>query len=680
MSSNSTSLGIDSLRQVLQLTFESNLNALKQHFPQFYKKFKDYKPEHYGLELDEKGNLNIAANGQFVYDRNPQELSKEQFELFFSAPTRSLYQLNINKDQDTTDMFAHIGLLKKLANLGNDAIEKSASKAKYDAPEFYPIMCVIGVGLGYHLEYMIEHDIGHLHIYEPNTDFFYASLFVVNYTALIQRFTEKNRRLSIVIGIEPENYIEELHRTLVEVGTYQAAMMPVIKHYDSERVNEALRRFWDAATNFYSGFGFVEDEIISINHTTKNIESNLPYVPATLNLSELSNKPVFICGAGPSLDTSIEFLKKHRDNITIFSGGSALPPLHKAGIVPDLHFEIERTEALYDWVSALGDEEYFKQVSLVTMNTVSPKVIGLFGAAYLYLKPNDGGTDLVRQTFGKKTDNVMMLYASNPTVTNAATAFAARTGFKELYFVGMDLGFKDEGYHHSKSSIYYKEDDESFNEKYKEVRGGLKSVEGNFGGEVLTTGVFDWARHSIEYVLRRPQYSDIKAYNCSDGAKIFRAEPTNINDVEITENDGESLAEYLKDHGLYNHFKVEEIKSSLKRSSEKLMVAFDFFADDKFVGVDMSVKDAMNLFQYQFVQAFHLMTKQDLFAGRVLIGSLNYLQSASTGKIYTIRDDAGRRDYIKQVMEIFPEYFSTMKGIYQQDVIEKLELNNVGSK
>jgi hypothetical protein len=103
----------------------------------------------------------------------------------------------------------------------------------------------------------------------------------------------------------------------------------------------------------------------------------------------------------------------------------------------------------------------------------------------------------------------------------------------------------------------------------------------------------------------------------------------------------------------------------------------DFFSDEKFHNVDMSVKDAMNLFQYQFSQVIQLMTKDDLYAGRVLLGSLNYLQTASTGKIYSIRTDAIRREYINEVMHIFTEYFVKMKKIYKNDVVKALELKNV---
>ncbi len=676
MSNHPDQKGLESLKQVLQLTFEQNMSVLKQHFPQFYKRFLNYQPEAYGLDLDQNGFLNIACNGQFIYDGDPQKISREQFEFYSQAPTRSVYQLNIKKDDNTEDMFAHIGLLKKLAMQGNDAIARAASHPVYVKPDYYPIMCVIGVGIGYQLEYLTNEDIGHLHVYEPNPDLFYASLFVVNYKALVQKFTENNRRLSLVIGMKPEQYIEEVHKSLMESGTYQAAMLPVYKTYSSATVDEALERFLDASTNFYSGFGFVEDEIISINHTMANLKNKIPFVPANLSYLEYNDKPVFICGSGPSLDDSLEFLLENREKINLFSCGSSLSPLYKAGLVPDLHFEIERTEELFNWVAALGDAEYFSKISLVTMNTVSPMVIGLFGNAYVYMKPNDGGTDLLRSIYREKSEEAMLLFASNPTVTNAATAFAAKTGLNELYFVGMDLGFKDESYHHSKSSVYYKKDDDTFGQAYAKVRGGLKQVEGNFGGTVFTTGVFDWARHSIEYVLRRPQYQHINAYNCSDGAAIFRAKPTKLDEVQISSTKSGNLAEKLKQESLAAPFSAEVVAERVKKSSELLINGMQFLGDKKFTEATFELRDLMMLFQYQFNTIFNLMTKQDLFAGRVLIGSLNYLHSATTGKMYTIRSEEERIRFSKEAIDIFVEYFETMESIYREKVLAALETEN----
>lgn len=672
MTSNSSDLGLGSLKQILQLTFESNLKVLQQYFPQFYNRFKDYTPESYGLEIDDNGSLNIAANGHFIYDEDPQTVSRNQFELYSQAPTRSVYQLNIKSDENTDDLFEHIGLLKKLAVAGNAAISRSASHPVYEKPNFYPIMCVIGVGLGYHLEYLTNENIGHLHIYEPNPDFFYASLFVVNYTALLQKFTQANRRLSLVIGVEPEKYIEELHRSLMEVGSYQAAMLPVYKTYTSPTVDEALTRFLDSTTNFYSGFGFIEDEIISINHTIQNLKNKYPFLSGDLNLAKQNNKPVFICGSGPSLDDSIDFLVENRDKINIFCGGSALVPLYKAGIVPDLHFEIERTEELADWVSVLGDPDYFSKVTLITMNTVSPKVIDLFGAAYLYAKPNDGGTDLLLSSYPQDFREIMLLFASNPTVTNAATAFAARTGFKKLYFVGMDLGFKDEKNHHSKHSIYYG-DDSYFEDEYEKVRGGLKNVDGNFTEKVLTTAIFDWARHSIEYVLRRPQYLDIEAFNCSDGAKIFRAKPLRIDDVELDENATGTIVEQIAEQSLATPFDDKIVTQKVIKSTQTINAHFQFLGDKKFLDVDMSLEEMMHLFHFQFNTIYDLLTAKDLFAGRTIMGSLNYLQSTITGKLYTIRSEQVRKEFAKEALTIVCEYFARMETIFNEQVTDKLE-------
>src|SRR5690606_10036454 len=70
--------------------------------------------------------------------------------------------------------------------------------------------------------------------------------------------------------------------------------------------------------------------------------------------------PVFIVGNGPSLDQCFDYLHQYKDQVVIISCGTALKALHKHGIKPDFHAELEQNRATYEWVSQVDDPEYLK--------------------------------------------------------------------------------------------------------------------------------------------------------------------------------------------------------------------------------------------------------------------------------------------------------------------------------
>ncbi len=661
---------INTLRQVLSLTFQQNLETLKIHFPNFYKRFKDYTPTEYGLEMDPNGYLNIASKAGFIYNDDPKVLSAAQFEMYFASPLRNIYRLNLVDAAAVDDLFKHVGLLRNMVCAGDDCIEESKDEA-YENPQYYPLMCLIGVGLGYHIEKLSQKDIGHLYIYEPNNDIFYASLHVVDYKELIEKYTGQNKGITLQIGSTPEFYIEDLHKLLFERGVYRCGVLPIYRHYNSPESNEALNRLLDNVTNFYSGFGFMEDEMISVSHTLKNLkDKNRRVINSSVNLGNKTNKPVFICANGPSLDSSIAFLQANREKFHLFSCGSALYPLYKAGLTPDLHFELERTEGLFEWVSVIEDKSYYKEISIVSMNTVSPKVLDLFGESYIYMKPNDGGTDLIRMAFLDTFDQSLHLFGSNPTVSNAATAFATKAGFKEIYLIGVDLGFKDTEYHHSKDSVYF----EKFKDVYKATTNGNKVLPGNFSDVVHTTAHFDFGRHVIEYVLRRPDNEDVKCFNCSDGVKIQRAEPKHIEDIVLLDcQEDYSITQSLHDQSRAEAYDYEFLVDKVKEYSELMFELMDTVANPKFKGIKATQKELMEVFNFQYNTIHDMATKKNLYAGRMLSGSTNYLQVPATGLMYIIKTDASRNKFAGKVLDSMVDYFAEMKNVYQEKVLKELQ-------
>lgn len=664
MPTNGADAQLNTLKQVLNITFNRNLAALEKYFPNFFHRYKDYTPQFAGLEMDEKGFLNIAANGKFIYDDDPQKVCRDQLNAFGLTPVRTVYNLGEINPDDAPVFFEHIEYIHQVVQAAKNISDKE-EHANYEIPSCYPFMLVIGVGMGYHLEYLANENIQHLYIYEPNDDIFYASLFVTDYASIIDKFTQVSRGITIEVGATPETFSESLHSCFIQHGPFKAAAMPVFRHYNSDKSKEALTRFYDGASRYYSGFGFFEDEMISLKHNVVNLHENKPFIPAELTWkSEIADKPVFICANGPSLDNCIEFLQNNRDSFYLFSCGSALYPLFKAGLTPDLHFEIERTEDLYEWVAVIDDEEFFKNVPIVCMSNVAPKVMNLFGEQYLFLKPNDAATDLLRFIFPNECEKLMHLFGSNPLVGNGAVAFAANAGFKKIYFAGLDAGFKDVEYHHSKSSAYYHEFEGEFNTDHGE---DIKIVEGNFSEEIYTNHIYDASRHGIEYILRREEFLDIDCYNCSDGAKIERAKPQPIEELKLPKLENKlDLRQWLKDHSISEPFDIKVLEQKLADNKASLFAELEILVRKEFADAEPTLNNIIEIFNFQFNHVKKLAETGRWFEARMISGSLTYVQAASMGKLYLMYKESSREEYIKEVLRIQREYFLKLKEVYNE--------------
>jgi len=100
--------------------------------------------------------------------------------------------------------------------------------------------------------------------------------------------------------------------------------------------------------DFYARTVSLVDEYISRywrNHVTlmklgrnfaRNFFRNVPLLGDSCAISaHMANRPVFVAGAGPSLDDTLRFIREHRSQICLLAVDTALSSLRDAQIVPD---------------------------------------------------------------------------------------------------------------------------------------------------------------------------------------------------------------------------------------------------------------------------------------------------------------------------------------------------------
>lgn len=132
-----------------------------------------------------------------------------------------------------------------------------------------------------------------------------------------------------------------------------------------ETVEEELRLFWQ---NKLTLMAMTELWL-------KNLFTNLRRLPAAGDLADLATElPIVVCGAGPSLERSIEWIRKLREKVILMCVDTALPVLAGAALLPDWVFTLDaQLYTLEDFIPSRDS-----RIALICDLTSNPLVLRLF--------------------------------------------------------------------------------------------------------------------------------------------------------------------------------------------------------------------------------------------------------------------------------------------------------------
>jgi hypothetical protein len=521
----------------LDLMFRKNMEFFEQAEPNIFARYKNYTPTELQLVFTEEGHVNLynmTGDKHAVYDRDPIAFCQDYVERYQEYPTFYRITARTTKAIDPEND-AHIHNMNPLIEYMNGKEDKTIPTVLEEKTQF---MLVHGVGIGYHIPMILEKtDVQHMCILEPHEDNFYASLHTIDWRKLYDHFDREFSTLNLVLGQNAQGSFELIRRYLNQIGLFNAVKPYVFDHLSSPEMKDATSVFFEKLPTMIGAMGYFDDEQVSLSHTVANYsEDRLILRDHVLLNKKMIERPVFVVANGPSLDTAVEFLRTHQHDLIIFSCGTALGSLAKAGIKPDFHIEMERTRPVVEWIETSTTPEFRKNIICLGLNTVHPDTFALFEQCGMGMKSNDLGTHFISQFIGEK-EFLVNLALSNPTVGNTGMAFATALGFKEIYIAGMDLGFASDGGHHSSLSKHYdiKDEHQDSLNLYKPETHATKTLPGNFGGEVSSTAVYSHSRISVETLLK--QNPHVNCYNTSNGVFIRGTTPKHIEEITITPDD-----------------------------------------------------------------------------------------------------------------------------------------------
>ena len=490
--------------------FRANLEAFKEHAPLVHKRLIGIAAPHSSLLVEPDGAVDMALLGKRFYDRDACGYAQEQLEAYFESPHRFVLA---EPDPDRLEGSSSGFCIRLKEGFEERGIEVNRECCPDDAH----FLVVFGVGLGLHLETLIERtEARAVCLIEPNLECLYHSLHLVDWRGLFERFEDQERDLTLVTERSPKRISRKLQTALRRNLVTFVDGIYIYTHYRSAILQQALDHFRGDLGVALAGLGFFEDEIIMTTNATGNLAGRT--VDFLCSAHPPKDEPVFIVGSGPSVQQDLDFIVANRDRAMIFSIGTGMRVLLARGVKPDFHFEIENAEFNVDLMGATVADFDMSGVTLIGSVTIQPGMVSHFDKAYLFFREELSASKIF-------AGELKILQPAGPTVANAALAGGLRMGFREFYLFGVDMGTRTEGKFHADESVYalglfkdFSEEDNRF--------------PANFGGEAIGERLLNWSRSTLEAAITA--HPNITVYNCSDGARIGGAIPKVSRAIEMT--------------------------------------------------------------------------------------------------------------------------------------------------
>jgi len=514
--------------------FTANLAAFKTYFPDIYTEFANYCPSDWLPVKNAQGEVNVIQKESLAsfWGPSPKHDASESFEYFKAFPQKDGLVLGYTGTK--LKRYKHYQFVEKTESLLKEIAEEAEQ-----LPETVKSLIMFGIGLGYQLEALYtQRDVEKLFLCEPNRDFFYASLFAIDWHDILTTADKENRRIYINIGDDGTHLFRDLLAQFYSVGPYILASTYFYQAYYNAHLVQALAQLREQLQIVISMGEYFDHALYGISHTTEAIRRGYPLLEAN-SAKKLTQKqketPVFLVGNGPSLDDCIAVIKEWQGKAIVVSCGTALMPLYKNGIVPDFHAEIEQNRSTFDWIGRIGNPDYLKQVSLISCNGIHPDTCELFKEVYVAFKAGESSTVSALNIIGRK--GYEELEYAFPTVSNFALNLFTKIGFNQVYLFGVDLGFVDRKKHHSIQSGYYQSNGKEMYD-YSEKNNTSIVVPGNFEQKVFTKHEFKVSKDILEQTLSSKA---IDCFNCSNGAKIKGTLPLKPDNVLLVNSTDDTL-------------------------------------------------------------------------------------------------------------------------------------------
>ncbi len=293
-------------------------------------------------------------------------------------------------------------------------------------------------------------------------------------------------------GDSTQTCLDKLHKIITE-EVYYLRFKICLEISDNSGRNKAVKKIENyLIPKLRSKMEIVRDCRHIDEISFQNILLNLPSIKTSKGLKFIKRpdhiSTAIIVGAGPSLDTQINWLKKNRDYFFIIAAGATVKAFKNHNIIPDYYVEIDRC-ALRNWDNIKIDEAD----KLLCSPTISPGLAPKFDHAYWFISSHNILEKTIVTPFNKDVDRLFV----GTNVGVAAGSFAIYLGFKKIILLGIDLCCTISGSTHSAFHSCGEDTLHSLNNRIS----NYLEVENNVGEKRYT--VFDSLINSFEELIQQ---------------------------------------------------------------------------------------------------------------------------------------------------------------------------------
>ena len=303
-------------------------------------------------------------------------------------------------------------------------------EAEIFARQYYSIeddyYAVFGLGLGYHIQAMLELDDGiYIDIIEPDIGMICCAMKNMDMSWLWD-----NERVRLIYDPTYIKWQESLKRCQTFVIHY-----PSMICVEDDTVKLQLQKF------FIRDSGMRKNKTIFKNNFRENIVNCNGYVDELKD--EFEGKNAVLVAAGPSLDKNVELLNRLPVNTLIVAVGTVYRKLMNLGISPDYVVFLDAGTSIRGQIDGLENTD----IPIIIASTATKQIgIDYKGKKYMVCQR---GYDMAEQY---ATERGYQLYETGASVSTIALDICIRLGCREIAVIGLDLAFTG-GQSHSKDTL-----------------------------------------------------------------------------------------------------------------------------------------------------------------------------------------------------------------------------------
>lgn len=275
----------------------------------------------------------------------------------------------------------------------------------------------------------------------------------------------------------------------------------------------------------------------------------------------LTQKPLLLIGAGPSLDNNLKWLKENHQNFIIVIVSALMSKFEEMEIKPDIITHVHGFSDAMPHIEKVKDMSFFDESICLFGGMSYPEFTQKFQQKNVYII--EGSSRYKKGFSGITSSNIGSL----------SYGLLLYLGAKEIYLLGLDFATDQKtGQTHSTTHSHTRKVTLEMNEDVGgsvEAKNEIIEVDGNFQDKVYTSVLFDAMRRECNAISKTYKLPTTSSYNLSDGAYIDDTIATPIAEIrtleKIDKNELYTQLRQIFDERSENFLTQEEYQDIKKR-------------------------------------------------------------------------------------------------------------------